>query len=184
MSQADLARLVAEARAGNPDAWGEVYRELAPQVFRLCRRVLPTREDAEDATGEIFLKVRLRLDRYDARRAFTPWLYRIAANHCWDELRKRRSRRSVECGEAEEDELKSQDPGPHELLEAKRSRKQIRAALGRVDDRARLALVLRYYAELSYQEIAEVLAVTPSFVGVLLWRARRELRRLLRREEL
>ena len=99
MSQADLARNVARVRAGETDAWGQLYEELAPSVFRLSRRVLPTREDAEDATTEIFLKVRLRLDQYDSSRPFRPWLYKLASNHCWDELRKRRARGETEAGD-------------------------------------------------------------------------------------
>src|SRR6202012_1016563 len=49
---------IARARAGDADAWGELYREYAPAMFRFCRRALPTREDAEDATMEIFMKLR------------------------------------------------------------------------------------------------------------------------------
>ena len=52
---------IARARAGDADAWGELYREYAPAMFRFCRRALPTREDAEDATMEIFMKLRDKL---------------------------------------------------------------------------------------------------------------------------
>ena len=62
----DLASLAKQARDGDSEAWAEIYRAMAPSIFRLCRRALPTRPDAEDATGEVFLKARMRLAQYDA----------------------------------------------------------------------------------------------------------------------
>ena len=70
--------MVARARAGDAEAWGDLYREYAPAIFRFCRRALPTREDAEDATMEIFMKIRDKLDQYDATRPFSAWLYKVA----------------------------------------------------------------------------------------------------------
>ncbi len=185
MSQADLARNVARVRAGETDAWGQLYEELAPSVFRLCRRVLPTREDAEDATTEIFLKVRLRLDQYDSSRPFRPWLYKLASNHCWDELRKRRVRGETEAGDLDALQAESSghnqqaQQGPLASLLAQQSRKDIRGAVAKLGDRDRLAIAMRYFAELSYQEIADVLGMNSSAVGVLLLRARRRLRQTL-----
>src|SRR5262245_13184836 len=75
---------VARARAGDAEAWGDLYRGYAPAIFRFCRRALPTREDAEDATMEIFMKIRDKLNQYDASRTFSAWLYRVAANNIWD----------------------------------------------------------------------------------------------------
>ena len=66
MSAAELAEVLSQVRAGDTDAWGELYRLYAPAIFRFCRRALPTREDAEDATTEIFVKVRQKLGMYDA----------------------------------------------------------------------------------------------------------------------
>jgi RNA polymerase sigma-70 factor (ECF subfamily) len=176
MSQSSLDRLVEEAREGDRDAWGEVYRELGPMVLRLCRRILPTREDAEDAATEIFMKAQLKLGHYDSGRPFKPWLYRVAANHCWDVLRARRGRQRVDDGETD---VESREPDPLELILARETHEEVRGALSRLDDRARLVLSLRYFAELSYDEIADVVGVTSSFVGVLLLRARRRMRNIL-----
>jgi RNA polymerase sigma-70 factor (ECF subfamily) len=180
MSQSSLDRLVGQAREGDRDAWGEVYRELGPVVLRLCRRILPTHEDAEDAAAEIFMKAQLKLEHYDPGRPFKPWLYRVAANHCWDVLRARRGRQVVDDGEVD---VESRDPDPLERMLARETHEEVRGALSRLDDRARLALSLRYFAELSYDEISDVLGVTSSFVGVLLLRARRRLRRILTEQE-
>ena len=170
---------LARARSGNAEAWGELYRQYGAQIFRFCRRALPTKEDAEDATMEIFLKVRDKLGQYDPTRPFTAWLYRVAANHCWDLLRRRRVRQDLETGEVENLPLEHPDPGQLELVVRERSNQQVRRALDRLPARSRMALVLRYYSDLSYDEIAEALGIRRAFVGVVLLRARHQLREVL-----
>jgi len=97
----ESGEIVARARAGDAEAWGDLYRGYAPAIFRFCRRALPTREDAEDATMEIFMKIRDKLNQYDASRPFSAWLYRVAANHCWDMLRRRKIRQDKETDDLE-----------------------------------------------------------------------------------
>src|SRR5262249_24867552 len=93
---------ITRARAGDTEAWGELYREYAPAIFRFCRRALPSREDAEDATMEIFgHKLQKGLAQYDPSRSFTAWLYKVAANHCWDILRRRKIRQDKETEDVE-----------------------------------------------------------------------------------
>src|SRR6202521_4347586 len=108
--------VITRARAGDAEAWGELYREHAPAIFRFCRRAMPTREDAEDATMDIFIKVRQKLSQYDAGRPFGAWLYTVAANHCWDLLRRRKLRQGLETGEVENMPLEHPDPGQLEQL--------------------------------------------------------------------
>jgi RNA polymerase sigma-70 factor (ECF subfamily) len=180
MSAAELAETLAHARAGNSDAWGQLYTRYAPAIYRFCRRALPTREDAEDATTEVFLKVREKLSQYDPQRPFSAWLYKVAANHCWDLLRRRRVRQDLETGEVENLPLEHPNPGQLDQLIQERTSAQVRGALDRLPSRARMALVLRYYSEMSYDEIAETLGVRRAFVGVLLLRARHQLREVLR----
>lgn len=174
--QASDTERIAQARAGNAEAWGELYRQYAPAIFRFCRRTMPTREDAEDATMDIFIKIRQKLGQYDSGRPFSAWLYTVAANHCWDLLRRRRVRQDLETGEIENMPLEHPDPGQLEQLIEHRTSKQVRCALGELPARARMALVLRYYAEMSYDDIAATLGVRRAFVGVVLLRARHQLR--------
>src|SRR5580698_7678913 len=176
MSTAELADLLAQVRAGDSDAWGDLYGQYAPAIFRFCRRALPTREDAEDATTEIFMKVRQKLGMYDSSRPFTAWLYKVASNHCWDTLRRRRIRQDLETGDVDTLPLEHPDPSQLERLQAEHTSKEVRTGLARLPDRARMALVLRYFADMSYEEIADTLGVRRAFVGVLLLRARHQLR--------
>lgn len=179
MSAAELGDVLAQVRAGDSDAWGELYRQFGPAIFRFCRRALPTREDAEDATTEVFMKVRQKLGTYDSARPFTAWLYKVASNHCWDLLRRRRIRQDLETGDLETLPLEHPDPSQLERMQLEHTNKEVRAGLSKLPDRARMALVLRYYADMSYDEIAQTLGVRRPFVGVLLLRARHQLREAL-----
>jgi RNA polymerase sigma-70 factor (ECF subfamily) len=178
----ELDEVLGRARKGDPEAWGRVYRDFAPVVRRLCGRALPTREDAEDATTEVFLKVRMKLDRYDGDRPFGPWLLRVAANHCWDRLR-RRSRERWHDDEAAVDRASAAGSDPLERLVRERARREVRAALARLPDRMRMALVLRYFLDQSYDEIGKTFGLDAGAAGVLLLRARRRLRELLEPRE-
>jgi RNA polymerase sigma factor (sigma-70 family) len=171
--------LILRARSGDADAWGDLYREYAPAIFRFCRRAMPTREDAEDATMEIFMKLRDKLGQYDQERSFTAWLYKVAANHCWDLLRRRKIRQDKETEDVTEMPLENPDPNQLERLIEERTSEEVRKALDKLGVRARMALVMRYYSDMSYDEIADALGVRRAFVGVVLLRARHELRQAL-----
>jgi RNA polymerase sigma-70 factor, ECF subfamily len=175
----ETTEAVARARAGDADAWGELYRDFAPAIFRFCRRALPTREDAEDATMEIFMKLRDKLSQYDETRSFSAWLYKVAANHCWDILRRRKIRQDKETEDVENLPLEHPDPSQLDRMIELKTSEEVRHALDKLGARARMALVLRYYSDMSYDEIADALGVRRAFVGVVLLRARHELRQAL-----
>ena len=171
--------MIVRARAGDTQAWGDLYREFAPAIFRFCRRAMPTREDAEDATMEIFMKLREKLVQYDPGRSFTAWLYRVAANHCWDMLRRRKARHDKDTQDIDDLPLEAPEPNQLEKLIEERTSEEVRKALDKLGARARMALVMRYYSDMSYDEIADALGVRRPFVGVVLLRARHELRQAL-----
>ena len=171
--------MIVRARAGDTQAWGDLYREFAPAIFRFCRRAMPTREDAEDATMEIFMKLRDKLVQYDQSRSFAAWLYRVAANHCWDMLRRRKARHDKDTQDIEDLPLEAPEPNQLEKLIEERTSEEVRKALDKLSARARMALVMRYYSDMSYDEIADALGVRRPFVGVVLLRARHELRQAL-----
>jgi len=175
----ETAEVIARAKAGDAQAWGDLYQQYASAIFRFCRRALPTREDAEDATMEVFMKVHEKLGQYDATRPFTAWLYRVAANHCWDLLRRRKIRQDKETEEVDDLPLEHPDPSQLDRLIEQRTSEEVRKALEKVGARARMALVMRYYSDMSYDEIADELGVRRAFVGVVLLRARHELRHAL-----
>ena len=171
--------LIVRARTGDTQAWGDLYREYAPAIFRFCRRAMPTREDAEDATMEIFMKLRDKLAQYDQSRSFMAWLDKVSASHGWDMLRRRRVRQDKETEDVTEIPLEAPEPNQLEKLIEERTSEEVRRALDKLGLRARMALVMRYYSDMSYDEIADALGVRRAFVGVVLLRARHELRQAL-----
>ena len=126
---------------------------------------------------EIFMKLRGKFEQYDPERPFSAWLYRVAANHCWDQLRRRSLRQDRETGDDVESlPLAHHDPSQLDRMITARSGEEVRLALRKLPARARAALVMRYYAEMDYEEIADALGVQRTFVGVVLLRARQQLR--------
>src|ERR1700741_4224766 len=130
--------LIVRARAGDTQAWGDLSREYAPAIFRFCRRAMPTREDAEDATMEIFMKLKGKLNQYDTTRSFSAWLYKVAANHCWDILRRRKIRQDKETDDVENVPLEHPEPSQLEKLIEQRSSEEVRKALEKMGARARM----------------------------------------------
>jgi RNA polymerase sigma-70 factor (ECF subfamily) len=128
----------------------------------------------------VFLRAREALAGYDPRRSFRSWLLAIAAHHCIDQLRRRAVEgRLFDAAELSEDTLPSTAPSPLAGALARERRDQLLAALDALAPRHRAPLVLRYFAELPYETIAELLGVCPRDVGVLLFRAKLRLREAL-----
>jgi RNA polymerase sigma-70 factor (ECF subfamily) len=125
------------------------------------------------------MKLKGKLNQYDSSRPFSSWLYKVSANHCWDTLRRRKLRQDKETEDTDSIPLEHPDPSQLDRLIEQRSSAEVRKALGTLGKRARMALVMRYYSDMSYDEIADALGVRRAFVGVVLLRARHDLRQAL-----
>src|SRR6202158_5012729 len=90
-----LESVIQRARGHDVEALAEIYRRYVRRVFGLCRYMLNSREGAEDATSEIFLKLQRSIERYDGSIPFPRWLLRVAGNQCIDALRRRQRGRRV-----------------------------------------------------------------------------------------
>jgi len=180
MEEATGKAVLERARAGDAEAWTTLYRQFSRRVFGLCRHLLGSREAAEDATSEVFVRVQRAMRSYDSQQPFPQWLLSIASHHCVDQLRRRRvEQRLFEADEAALPELPGADPTPlSELLDAEQ-RAVLQEAVGELPERLRLPLVLRYYRELSYQQIADELGLNRNTVATLILRGKKELRRRL-----
>src|SRR5215472_779704 len=95
MEGLDLESVIERARGHEAEALGELYRRYVRRVFGLCRCMLESRESAEDATSEIFLKLQRSIESYDASMPFPRWLLRVAGNQCIDILRRRKRGRQL-----------------------------------------------------------------------------------------
>ena len=182
MEGQDLKSVIESARGHDAEALGEIYRRYVRRVFGLCRYMLDSRESAEDATSEVFLKLQRSIESYDGSIPFPRWLLRVAGNQCIDVLRRRRRGQQV-IVEVEDGaaviEATSAEPSPLGTVIRMEERVQLQAAIARLPENYRVPLVLRYYGELSYDEIAKELGLERNYVAALIFRAKQELRRRL-----
>ena len=178
-----METLIERARGRDAEALGEIYRRYVRRVFGLCRHLLGSWESAEDATSEVFLKLQRSLGTYDGSTPFPAWLLRVAGNHCIDMLRRRQRGRQVMVEDRDGTAAAaapSSEPSPLGAVLSSEARARVREAIARLPENYRVPLVLRYYSELSYDEIAQQLGVESGHVGALIFRAKQELRRKLR----
>ena len=163
----------------SPTGFDALYRQHYPTVLGICRRMLGGAADAEDATQEVFMRGYRAFSRYKKGEAFGPWINTIASNHCIDLLRKRKRLAGVFAESTDPPDFP--DPLEHgvaALISAHRAG-EIIAAVDALPDQYRLPIVLAYYADASYDDIAKALAITRNHVGVLLLRGKSRLREIL-----
>jgi len=171
------AEIIDRARSGDGEAFAALFEAHGDEVLRVCRRMLGGPEPAADARGEVFLKARRALAGYDPARSFRTWLLSIASHHCIDQLRRAATERRVFADTAlEPGELEGPEPSPLSRLLAREKHAALDRAIESLPVEYRLPLLMRYYADASYDEIAESLGTTRARVGTLLFRAKRRLR--------
>ena len=154
-----------------------LYREYYVRVFGLCRRLLNASDLAEDATQEVFVRAYKAFGRYKTEQPFWQWIATIANNHCIDVLRQRNRSDALFGDEAEElDGLAGEDPPVVANLITSENADALNEAIASLPDKYRVPLVLAYFNQASYDEIAERLDVSRNHVGVLLLRAKQKLR--------
>lgn len=180
-AEADGA-LVEACRQGVPGALERLVERFQVDVFGTALRLTHDRDVALELTNTIFFKVYQNLDAYEAGRPLRPWLLRIATNETLNWLRSRRRERDhVLSGEARDVAFEQLAGGvdPESAALAAERREAVRAALARLPEHYRLVLTLRFFNELSYQEIADYTGQDANTVGVQLLRARQLLKREL-----
>jgi len=175
IAQQDEAELVVRAVAGDRAAFGALVERYAGVARRVARAVLGNRDDADDAAQDAMLLALVKLDQYDARRPFGPWLLRIVANAATD----RRRRRSVRRVEPLDAGLTAGGPRPDATAERRALNGRLREALAELPERRRMAVVLFDVEGYSHAEIAAVLGIPEGTVRSEVFHGRRRLRALL-----
>jgi RNA polymerase sigma-70 factor (ECF subfamily) len=166
-------RIVA-ARDGDLSARTWIVERWTGPVFRFCRRMLMSDEDAGDATQETLVKVIRNLDRYDPERSFATWIFGIARNTCIDEHRRRKRRSWDEAGEL----VDMASPSPLQDASRLQQADLLEQALGELPPMYREILVLYHFEHRKYTEIATILELPLGTVMNRIFRARKKLRTL------
>ena len=164
----------------NSGTFEVLYREYYPRVFALCRRFLLTNERAEDAAQETFTRAFKTFGHYQSSRPFWHWIAAIAHHHCLDQLKQLGRWEDVHVdSNAEIEHLQAPEPLAIDVLIASETQDRLNAAIDGLPAKYRVPLVLAYSVHLSYAEIATLLGTNRNHVGVLLLRAKQQLRRCL-----
>jgi len=151
-----------------------LYRDARDDVYAYAATLLRDRAAAEDVAAAAFERAYRRRGRYDARKGSPrAWLFGIARNAALDELRRRKRVASAELP------IPSGEPDPGEAAELAARTQAVRIALGKLAARERELIALKYHAELSNAEIAEVIGVSVTNAGTLVHRAMTKLRETL-----
>lgn len=163
------------AAQGDDDAFAQIVDNYQVPVYNLCYRMLGNKEEAEDAAQETFLRAYRNLKRYDPKRKFATWLLSIASHYCIDRLRRRRLKLvSLDDLLPKRDRAASTPGAEVNYLQLEHA-EEIRGMLDGIGEKDRAAVILRYWYDFSYEEIAESLSLSLSAVKSRLHRTRREM---------
>jgi RNA polymerase sigma-70 factor (ECF subfamily) len=174
--------LVSLAVEGESEAREELARQIRRPAYLLALQLTGRPEDARDVAQDCLLRFFQHLDRFDVSRPVKPWLYQIVRNRVRDLRRRARLRRHESLDAMREEgrpEPAAASPSPAADAETRELQQSVWSSLGELKDPHREILVLRDYQDLSYSEIAEVLAIPQGTVMSRLHAARRSLRALL-----
>jgi len=186
--RADDAALVARLRSGDGRAFEELVRRDTPRLLRVARRFLDSEEDARDAVQDAFVSAFRSISEFESTALLSTWLHRIVVNACLMKLRTRRRKpeediekylpRFLEDGHQVESSVGWCESAETALQRAETCN-LVRAAIARLPQTYRVVLMLRDIEELSTEEVAAMLGLTPNAVKIRLHRGRQALRTLL-----
>lgn len=185
----DESALVAQAKAGDQNAFAELVNRYERKVYRLAKNITRNDEDAEDVLQDAFLKAYTHLDNFKGDSKFYTWIVRIAVNEALMRLRKRKTDRSVPLDEPVElgeetvtREIAVWDDNPEQRYSQEEWRAILDQAVEGLKPDFRTVFVLRDIEELSTEETAETLGISVPAVKSRLLRARLALRETLTRQ--
>jgi RNA polymerase sigma-70 factor (ECF subfamily) len=182
--------LMARIATGDEDAFELLVNRHQTSILNLIYRFIGDRTQAKDLAQEVFIRVWQSAKSYEPKAKFTTWIYRITANLCFNELKSIRRKKWFSSKWSDEGDkptfeetLADSGPSAEDLLLEKERSRQISDALQSLPESQRMALILKRYDDLSYQEIAEVIGCSVSAVESLLVRAKRALQEKLKNYE-
>lgn len=163
------AKLLAQVIDGDHDAFNQIMRHHEDRVFAVCLRIMGDREKALDATQETFLTVFRKANQFKGQSALGTWIYRIAVNTCYDQLRKQKRRRTDPIPEHAD----PQDFSAQEQIDSAGMRPEIQKALAAIPQDFRVAVVLSDIEGMGLPDVAETLGVPVGTVKSRIFRGRR-----------
>lgn len=170
--------LVIRAKDGDQKAYAELMQRYKDSIYFMALKMVNNKDDAMDLTVETFGKAFENIEKYKPDFAFSTWLFRIATNNCIDFIRKKRlnvvSLQSISEEDKEEKQLQiaSDSLNPEQTSIKKQESEKLKSIVDQLPQRYRTLIILRYYDEQSYEEIAQQLDLPLGTVKAQLFRAR------------
>lgn len=174
-SPAQDAQLLARVVDGDHDAFTEIMRNHEDRVFSVCLRIMGNREQALDATQETFLTTFRKANQFKGNSALGTWIYRIAVNTCYDQLRKQKRRKTDPMPE----HFDPADSSAEDAVAAAGFRPEIQRALAAIPEDFRTAVILSDIEGIGLPDVAEILEIPVGTVKSRVFRGRRLLAREL-----
>ncbi|MGC8783786.1 MAG: RNA polymerase sigma factor [Armatimonadota bacterium] len=163
--------------AGDASAFEELYHRYQLYVYNVVNGIVQNADDARDVTQDVFLHVYDSLSRFRGGSTFSTWLYRVAVNAAITYVRKQRRHPQIPLDALREFRADI-DAEPEQQATRAETQRAVQEVLAQLPEQQRAVLVLRYFQELSLEEIAEVMNCSVAAVKVRLHRARNSFRRL------
>lgn len=175
MSTPDDASVIRMCLEGDSNAFGILIDRYQRALFNTALRMTGDSEEAADISQETFVKAYQRLREYRPEHKFFSWIYRILVNDTLNRLKQRNKTQSIETDVTSDDRL------PDEQFDAKRQSSRIESALRALAFDQRIVIVLRYFNDMTYQEMSAILSLPEKTVKSRLYSARQNLASLLTR---
>jgi RNA polymerase sigma-70 factor (ECF subfamily) len=176
----DLDAIIRDCLDGSQSAWKALVDAFARRVFSMAYQFCGSREEAEDRTQEVFLKLHGALPKYDFGKNFTAWFLTLAKNHLIDEYRRTKWERTQRAEFDERVLSQAAGGGPEESLQAKETRELVWEGLNGLSADMRMVIILRDLQGQSYEEVAEILGLPLGTVKSRVNRARIQLAQVLK----
>lgn len=181
MNDAEINNVIGECLQGNNEPYTKIIQQFQAQVYRICYHFTGTSQDAEDAAAEVFIKAFHSLRSFDSQYKFSTWIFKITVNHCIGITRKKKHERNYLLTQFPEQKTERADEDtPASLFFKEVEQEELREVLRTIPAKYRAALILKYYRDLSYQQISEILDVPKNTAASLILRGKKELRKRLK----
>lgn len=178
-----INKRINEVLEGNRDSFEEIVLLFQHRLYHVCYRMLGSKEEAQDIAQEAFVRAYTNLSTFDQKRKFSTWIFRIATNLCIDRIRKKKPDYSLDAQVPGTDgldmysQIAAADDLPEEEVQRMETQERVQYEVGRLPEKYRAVIALRYMEELPLQEIADILGIPLGTVKTRVHRGRDALRK-------
>lgn len=166
---------------GDKDCFKDLVDTYAQKIFAYLYRFLGNnKDDAEDLTQEVFIKAYQKLNSFDLEKPFSPWLYRIAHNEAVNFIKKAFRKYEVHLEEDHWNNIPAPNDNIERMLDQEKQNELLQLGLSKLKPKFRQVLILHYFEEKSYEEIAEIIGKPRNSVGTLIMRGKKYLKKYLK----